>query len=284
MPGVTIAPWLGEPLARTEFSMSKLPPAYRFLDLSDYGRPVAVGLVRALQGTRVTSIHLTWAFFVAGAGSILAILSGNFILAAGLLMVKNILDAADGEMARVRSRPSHTGRYLDSVFDYVINAGIVGALAVVTGGPVVVAALAFLAMEFQGTIYNHYYLIQRRLVGGDTTSRVDEFQRPHAFPYESPRTVAVLHRLYVLCYGPFDRLMLAMDRGDDIQSPLPNAFLTALSTMGLGAQLLVIAVGLVLPVTGYVLPLLGLYTGFGLAIIAYRKYSLGAKAEAGCTG
>lgn len=254
--------------------MSKLPREYRFFDLSDYGRPLAVGLVRGLKETAVTSIHLTWAFFIAGIGGILAILTGHFVVAAALLMVKNVLDAADGEMARERSRPSHTGRFLDSIFDYGINAGIVAALATVTGTPVGVALLAFVSIEFQGTIYNHYYLIQRRLVGGDTTSRVDEFSRPAAYPYENAQAVAFLHRLYLICYGPFDKLMLALDGEERIQAPLPNSFLTALSSMGLGFQLLVIALGLVLPGTGYVLPFFCLYTGFGLSIVMYRKYVL----------
>ena len=209
---------------------------------------------------------------------------GQPVVAAVLLMVKNVLDAADGEMARVRKHPSHTGRYLDSVFDYIINAGLVGALAIGTGAPVWVAILAFVSMEFQGTIYNYYYLIQRRVVGGDMTSRVNEFERPQAFPYENPRVVAFLHRLYVLCYGPFDWLMLALDREDAIQTPLPNVFLTALSSMGLGSQLLVIAVCLVLPVTEFVLPFFCVYTGVGLAIILYRKYALGARSKSECPG
>lgn len=254
--------------------MSKLPKAHRFLDLSDYGRPAAVALVNALRDTRVSSMQLTWAFLVAGAASIAAILTGHFLAAAVLLMVKNVLDAADGEMARVRRHPTHTGRYLDSLFDYAINAGIVGALYVVTDASAAVALLAFVSMELQGTIYNYYYLNQRRAVGGDTTSRVNEFERPTAFPYENARTVAVLHRLYLLCYGPFDRLMLAVEGDETIRAPLPNRFMTALSAMGLGFHLLVISAGLALSLTVYVLPLLCLSLSVGLGLIVYRKSRL----------
>ena len=251
--------------------MSKLPTAHRFLDLSDFSRPVAVWLVGTLRGTHVTSIQLTLAFFVAGAASIACIVAGQYVVAAVLLMLKNTLDAADGEMARVRQRPSHTGRYLDSVFDFLINLGVVGALYVVTEASLLVAVLAFLSLEFQGTIYNYYYLNQRRLLGGDTTSSINEFERPQAFPYENARTVAVLHRLYVLCYGAFDRLMLAIEGERTIREPLPNGFMTAVSTMGLGFQLLVIALGLILPVTDLVLPFLLVYGGVGLAMILVRK-------------
>ncbi|MEO0559551.1 MAG: CDP-alcohol phosphatidyltransferase family protein [Bacteroidota bacterium] len=254
--------------------MSKLPQEHRFLDLSDYGRGLAVALVRALEGTRVSSIQLTWAFLVAGIGSIAAIVTGHVILAAGLLMVKNVLDAADGEMARVRQRPSHTGRYLDSVFDYLINLGLVWALWSVTDVSPGLAVLAFLSMEFQGTIYNYYYLNQRRVVGGDTTSRVNEFERPHAYPYEHEWAVSLLHRLYVLFYGPFDRLMLLLEGDESIQAPLPKSFMTALSAMGLGFQLLAIALLLMVSLAEFILPFLTALVFYGLGLIAFRKLRL----------
>ncbi|GAB5535396.1 MAG: CDP-alcohol phosphatidyltransferase family protein [Rubricoccaceae bacterium] len=259
--------------------MSKLPAEHRFVDLSDYGRAVAVGLVRMLEGTRVSSIQLTWAFLVAGVGSLAAILTGHPIAAAVLLMAKNVLDAADGEMARVRQRPSHTGRYLDSVFDFLINLGLVWVLWVVTEASLTLAVLAFLSMEFQGTIYNYYYLNQRRVAGGDTTSRVNEFARPAAYSYESAKAVAFLHRIYLLFYGPFDRLMLLLEGDEAIQRPLPKSFMTALSAMGLGAQLLVISVGLALSLTAYILPFLLVSLVFGLGVIGFRKIKLAERPE-----
>ncbi len=251
--------------------MSKLPEGNRFLDLSDYARPIAIWVVETLSPTRVTSIQLTFAFFVAGLASIACILAGHYLVAAVLLMLKNVLDAADGEMARVRERPSHTGRYLDSVFDFVINLGVVASLYMVIDVSVAVAVLAFFSLEFQGSVYNYYYLNQRRSLGGDTTSRVNEFEQPQPFPYESPRIVAILHRVYLLCYGAFDRLILAMEGDDTISEPLPNWFMTSVSTMGLGFQLLLITLALVFPLEALVLPFLALFGGFGLAIISIRK-------------
>lgn len=251
--------------------MSKLPAANRFLDLSDYSRPLAVWIVESLRDTRVTSIQLTLAFFVAGLGSIACIVTAHYLTAALLLMLKNVLDAADGEMARVRQRPSHTGRYLDSIFDFVVNFGVVVALYVVAGTSPIVAVLAFVSLEFQGTIYNYYYLNQRRVLGGDTTSTVNEFERPHPYPYEKPQIVAVLHSLYLICYGVFDRLMLVLEGDGAINRPLPNWFMTAVSTMGLGFQLLLISLALVLPLADLLLPFLCLYAGVGVLIILVRK-------------
>ncbi len=250
--------------------MLKLPAGTRFLNLFDYARPVAVWIVETLRSTRVTSIQLTFAFFVVGVASIACIVTGHYLTAVLLLMFKNVLDAADGEMARVRQRPSHTGRYLDSVFDFVINLGVVAALYMVVEVSLQVAVLAFISLEFQGSIYNYYHLNQRRLLGGDTTSSINEFERPCAFPYENARIVAILNSLYLLCYGVFDRLMLALE-GDAIKEPLPNWFMTVTSTMGLGFQLLLISLALVLPLADLVLPFLCIYGGFGMAIILTRN-------------
>ena len=37
------------------------------------------------------------------------------------IILKSIIDAADGELARVKQTPSYAGRYLDSVFDIILN-------------------------------------------------------------------------------------------------------------------------------------------------------------------
>lgn len=85
--------------------MSKLPSGTHFLDLSDYARPIAVWIVETLRPSRVTPIQLTFALFVAGFTSIACIVMGHYLTAVLLLLLKNDLDAADGEMARVRERP-----------------------------------------------------------------------------------------------------------------------------------------------------------------------------------
>ena len=46
--------------------MSKLPEKYRFLDLSDYGRPVGHWIASQLKSTFFTPIHVTTMFIIAG--------------------------------------------------------------------------------------------------------------------------------------------------------------------------------------------------------------------------
>ena len=101
--------------------MSKLPEAFQFLDLSDYGRPMARRLVQWLLPTPVGVLTLTWAFTFVGVLAVIFIFREQWVLAGLCLPLKSLLDAADGEMARARQRPSYVGRYLDTVNDGWIN-------------------------------------------------------------------------------------------------------------------------------------------------------------------
>lgn len=102
--------------------MSKLPKKHKFIDLSDYGRPIARLIANSLKNTDATPVHVTIGFILAGFMAIYCILQGYFWLAAFFLIFKSILDAADGELARVKQKPSYTGRFLDSVADIILNA------------------------------------------------------------------------------------------------------------------------------------------------------------------
>jgi phosphatidylglycerophosphate synthase len=234
-------------------ALDKLPDFARFLDLSDYARPAARWLVAALLPTPITPIHLTLTFTTLGlAAAGLFALGGyrNHVAAGLLLLLKSTLDAADGSLARARNRPSRLGRYLDSVCDFLVNVAVFGALALTEasaaglGWPFVVAAAALLAATLQGSVFNYYYVLQRRLAGGDRTSLLDERQaRP--YPWDPPRLTAAMQRAYLLIYGWQDRLVAWLDRlaaGPAEAAPPPSlGFLTATTALGLGFQLLIIA-------------------------------------------
>jgi phosphatidylglycerophosphate synthase len=101
--------------------MSKLPKEYKFIDVSDYGRPIARLIANAFKNTSVTPVQVTIGFIISGLIAIACMLSGYYWASAFFLILKSILDAADGELARVKNAPSYTGRYLDSVADIILN-------------------------------------------------------------------------------------------------------------------------------------------------------------------
>ena len=181
--------------------MSKLAAQDKFLDLSDYGRPFGRFLANKLKNTRFTPIHVTLLFGVSGLIAIYYIIAGSYFLAGFFILLKSGIDAADGELARLKNTPSYTGRYLDSVFDIILNFLFLTAICYVSKMNIWLSILAFIGIQLQGTLYNYYYVILRnKSVGGDTTSKVFENKSPRALPGESQKSVDILFIIYTIVY------------------------------------------------------------------------------------
>jgi phosphatidylglycerophosphate synthase len=252
--------------------MSKLPDENRFIDLSDYGRPAARFIARSLRQTDLTSIHVTVGFIIAGLLAIACIIYEYFWAAAFFLILKSILDAADGELARIKKTPSYTGRYLDSVSDIVLNLFILLALWQVTDVGLLLAILAFLSIQLQGTLYNYYYVILRTRLDGDTTSRIFEHKTPKALKGEKQKSVDILFSLYKTFYGIFDKAVFILDSNAPKSEWFSKWFITAVSILGLGFQLLIIGVMLVLGWKNYIIPFFIIYSVLIFLFIGIRKY------------
>ena len=239
----------------------KLDSGDRFPDRSDYVRPLALLLVRAIRSTPIRSLHLTWAFIAAGAAAGVLIGAGtptSLAVAAVLLQIKNLLDAMDGSLARAQNRPSQTGRFLDSVGDAfvhaVVFAGIAWAAAPRLGHAVVwpLALAALVSALLQCSYYSFHTVAWRTLRRGNIVSRIDERSRPR----DGGFFLVVLHRLYLAIYGWQDRWVQARvgrALGDPgaVRTPaglarmadgplFARSHLTRVSMLGLGVQLLVL--------------------------------------------
>jgi phosphatidylglycerophosphate synthase len=233
-------------------TVDKVRPDDKFLDLSDYGRPLARRLVRAVVNTPITPVQVTITYTVVGfIAALLFALGGylNGVIAGVLLLVKSTLDAVDGSLARARERPSRVGRFLDSICDYAVNAAVFLGLAVnggaMTIGTAVVAVIALESATWQCSAFNYYYVRYRSLTGGDTTSQLNEAEAK-GYPWDDPRLVHALQRIYTIIYGWQDALLGRLDRAvtPDPASPVyrDKHLLTAITVLGLGFQLLLIAI------------------------------------------
>ena len=251
--------------------MTKLSKAHKFIDLSDYGRPIAKLIVNALKNTSFTPIHVTIGFIIAGLFAIYCIIQEYYWLAAFFLILKSILDAADGELARVKQTPSYTGRYLDSVADIVLNTLFFMAIWYVTNTSIFICLLALIGLQLQGTLYNYYYVILRNKFEGDTTSRVFENKTPIAFAGEKQKHVDLLFALYKLFYAMFDKAIYLLDKKANNGASLPNWLMTCVSSLGLGFQLLIMATMLVLGLKSVILVFFLGYTVMVFVFIAIRK-------------
>lgn len=254
-------------------AVPKLSAQDKFLDLSDYGRPLATLLVKILKNTWVTPIHVTLLFGVAGLLAIGCILQDHYWAAGLLIILKSILDAADGELARAKQTPSYTGRYLDSVFDIVLNFLFLMTICFVSETTFLYAFLAFISIQLQGTLYNYYYVILRnQCIGGDSTSHVFEDKSPGALSGESQRSVDALFTLYTVFYRVFDKTIQCLDQGaHKVVSNFPNWFMTLVSVYGLGFQLLIIAIMLPMGWIEYIAPFFIIYSVFIFVLIGIRK-------------
>ena len=255
--------------------MSKLPKEFQFTDLSDYGRPIAIKIASLFINTKFTPIHMTLLFVLAGCIAIFCISQGYFVAAALFLVLKSILDAADGELARLKETPSYTGRYLDSISDIILNAVIIYTIWTITSGSIWLAIIAFLGIQLQGTLYNYYYVILRnKCLGGDTTSRVFEVKTPNALQGESQIHVNILFKVYKVLYGGFDKVVYMLDSKAHKVKPFPSWFMSALSIYGLGFQLLIIGLLLVFDLKNLIIPIFIGLTGFMIVFIGIRKFLL----------
>ncbi|MGD2215700.1 MAG: CDP-alcohol phosphatidyltransferase family protein, partial [Gemmatimonadales bacterium] len=244
----------------------KVPKSARFVDLSDYARPLAVWIAERLRDTKVVAADVTVVWGVIGIVAAFCYAVGGYqyaLLGAALIQVKNILDAADGSLARLQVRPSRVGRFLDSIGDAVISTAVYLALAIAVARerPVTyAAALAAAALVLgllQGSVYNYYQVRYRQRRGGDRTSLVKERLTNYDRIYYEERPLALgllrwLIAAYNWIYGWQDVLVQRIDRwaaaplvarGDEETAEGlrdDRRLLTVLSALGPGMQILIL--------------------------------------------
>ena len=94
-------------------------------------RPIAGIIVWALYYTPITPNQVTIISILSGIIAALFYLKGTasgFVVAGLLVTFKDILDSADGQLARAKQLQSRTGRFLDSIGDFVVDAAIFGSI------------------------------------------------------------------------------------------------------------------------------------------------------------
>ena len=254
--------------------MSKLPKKYQFIDLSDYGRKPGHWIASRLQHTNLTAIHVTTMFIITGLIAIGFMLNGYLITSAFFIILKSILDAADGELSRLKKNPSYVGRYYDSIADLVLNFCFLLTFWYLTDISIIFMLIAFLGIQLQGTLYNFYYVILRNSVEGDTTSRVIENSKPKAFKGESQSRVNLFYKIYNILYICFDKSMYYMDKDARFSKPFPKWFMTLISLYGLGFQLLLMALMLIFNLQNFVIPFFIGYSVLIIIFICIRKLIL----------
>lgn len=200
---------------------SRKPTPTRELVADALYRPLAHLVVLVLLPLRVPPPAVVLAGLAAGLAAAVEITRGGLLVAAALVVLKTVLDGADGALARASGRLTAFGRYLDSDCDLVVNAALFAAIGYATGRPLLalagfVASTLVLSLNFN----------LRRLYCGTEAM---------------PEGGGLARTLYELVYAPQDRLA---DR--IVRRPPSLATLRVFHNLGLATQHTALAVVLVL--------------------------------------
>jgi phosphatidylglycerophosphate synthase len=287
------------------FSMtSSAGPSYRSSVKSDVSdelintyllRPIAHQFVRFLYPTRTTPNHLTVASIIAGFAS-----AGVFVLAgpvwyplAGLLItLKDLLDSADGQLARAKQMYSRFGRFLDSVGDLAVNLVVLGAISMClyqeTGqlSTFLLGALGFIGISLRVSYHVFYQTSFLHLQGTYGVNRVSEEIQTEDMAGD--RRTQLMQRLFLFLYGWQDRLMMRIDNwskegAGNVRPDLWYGDRTALRLsgfLGLGTELFILMIFSVFRRLDWylVLNVVGLNALWALCIV-YRKVFLARKLQ-----
>jgi phosphatidylglycerophosphate synthase len=182
-------------------------------------RPIAHLIVRALYPTAATPNQVTVASIVAGiiAAMLYAVAGPAYLPVAGVCMtLKDLLDSADGQLARAKQLYSRFGRFLDSIGDFAVNLLVFAAISFSlfreTGWPPVflLGLAGFLGISLRVSYHVFYQTSFLHLRSAYEVNRItEEIQKGDL---AGDRRALRMQRIFLLLYGWQDELMVRLDR------------------------------------------------------------------------
>lgn len=181
-------------------------------------RPLAGIIVRILYNTPVTPNQITLSSIIFGLTAALLYAfgaCGTIALGGLFITLKDILDSADGQLARAKGLYSRAGRFLDSIGDFFVNAAVFSAIGFFllkeTGNGVfaLLAFLGFVGITLRVSYHVFYQVSFLQLDGMYGKNRIvedimDEDRRGDPLALQ-------LQRIFLFLYGWQDRLMMKLD-------------------------------------------------------------------------
>ena len=181
-------------------------------------RPVAGILIWAIYGTPITPNQVTIASIASGVVAAIFYLKGTasaFIVAGLLISLKDILDSADGQLARAKHRQSRVGRFLDSIGDFIVDAAVFGSIGwtlyrLNNDWLMLLLALCGLIGISLRVSYHVYYQVHfLHLQKQYENNRITEEVRNEDLAQSNFELT--LQRIFQIIYGGQDRLMARID-------------------------------------------------------------------------
>ena len=182
-------------------------------------RPIAGLIVWALYNTPVTANQVTIASTIAGLVAAFFYLKGTseaFIVAGLLVTLKDLLDSADGQLARAKQQYSRVGRFLDSIGDFVVDAAVFSAIGWIlyqSSGHwwmLLLALLGLIGISLRVSFHVFYQVnflhLQKQLANNRLSEEIQEED------LKKGGAELVLQRIFQCIYGWQDRLMEKVDQ------------------------------------------------------------------------
>jgi len=254
-------------------------------------RPIAGLIVWMLYRTPITPNHVTVASTIAGLVAAVFYLRDQALstaLAGLLLTLKDVLDSADGQLARAKQQYSRTGRFLDSIGDFVVNVAVFGAIGWVlstsSGNPwmLLLAFLGLVGITLRVSYHVYYQTSFLHLEEKYQINRLTEELTEEDL--KGDRLTLLLQRVFLAIYGWQDRLMVRIDlwcrRGRDDREFLAPWYsdsvgLRLSGLLGMGTELFVLMLCSVFnQLVLYLYLNLVIMNGILLASLMYRRQFL----------
>ena len=251
-------------------------------------RPLAALVVWLLYPTPVTPNQVTFAAIIAGCAAACAYLGQTpaaIALAGALVTLKDVLDDADGQLARAKQLYSRRGRFIDSIGDFVVDVMLFGAITFVVYqrmpafSTILLGAAAFLGITLRVSYHVYYQAsflhLEDRYILNRIVEKITDEDR-------AGDPVALrLQQVFGVLYNWQDRLMGEVDRWSFGSEPAQKARaawygdragLRLSGLMGFGTEFALLTVcSLSNALELYLLLNVFLMNGIWLASILYRR-------------
>jgi len=254
-------------------------------------RPIASLIVWAVYPTFITPNMVTIAAVVIGcaAGWYYSIGTAAATVTAGvLILIKDIVDDADGQLARAKELYSRRGRFLDSIGDFVVDVCVFSGIgwsvyhagAGISGPLLAVLGLAGITLRVSYHVYYQvsFLHLEKRYGLNRIVEEVTEEDK------RGDRVAYFLQRIFGVIYTPQDRMMRRIDdwcRGKRVRDEVLKTWygdrfgLRLSGLLGFGTEISLLAVCSWFDAVGTYLWLnVILMNGICLASVFYRKFVL----------
>ena len=182
-------------------------------------RPAAGLIVWMFYYTPVTANQLTITSIISGLIAASFYFKGTpdaFIIAGLLITVKDLLDSADGQLARAKQKSSRVGRFLDSIGDFIVNAAVFSAIGLAlyrSSGNffmLIFALIGLAGISLRVSYHVFYQVNYLHLHKQYLNNRLSE--EILGEDLKKGGLELILQRIFQFIYGWQDRLMFKIDR------------------------------------------------------------------------